>query len=282
MRRRAFIRYAGTVAIGLAMAPAALAKALTRPSHQPPPPPIQSTSVTDYLAKMRHFNSPHSDDIYLDEPRRRLLDATLNRLKRLQRCVGFSNFYLIDFDEALALARGFSTVGAFSKQELGLMEMLFYEDGARYGFFGEKPIKQITQGIAKDKVEEVPGTDNFVFKGAALELYRKMQKDVGQELILTSGVRGIVKQFILFMNKASNNGGNLSLASRSLAPPGYSFHGVGDFDVGQAGFGAANFTDRFAESAVFQKLMDSGYVNLRYQLDNLLGVRFEPWHIKVN
>ncbi len=52
-------------------------------------------------------------------------------------------------------------------------------------------------------------------------------------MYLTSGVRGVAKQFILFLAKAEANGGNLSLASRSLAPPGYSYHGVGDFDVGE-------------------------------------------------
>jgi len=280
MRRRAFIRITATVAIGLGWAPAVVAKALVRPAQQPPP--VSGANLTDYLTKMRDFNSPHGDDIYLDRPGRRLLDATLERLKRLQRCVGFSNFYLLDFDKALAAARTFAAVGAFSKSELGFMEMLFYEDGSRYGFFGEKPIKRLTQRIEKDNVEEIPGTGNFVFKGPALALYRKMQAAVGDELILTSGVRSVVKQFMLFMNKASNSSGNLSLASRSLAPPGYSFHGVGDFDVGQAGFGVANFTDRFAQSAVFKKLTDLGYVDLRYQLDNLLGVRFEPWHIKVS
>ena len=90
----------------------------------------------------------------------------------------------------------------------------------------------------------------------------------------------IVKQFVLFLAKAYRNNGNLSLASRSLAPPGYSYHGVGDFDIGQAGYGAANFTDRFTETNVFRSLSRLGYVDLRYEKDNRLGVRFEPWHIK--
>ena len=87
---------------------------------------------------------------------------------------------------------------------------------------------------------------------------------------------------MLFLNKAYKSNGNLSVASRSLAPPGYSYHGVGDFDVGQVGFGADNFTARFTSTEVFKKLENLGYINLRYQKDNLLGVRFEPWHIKVS
>jgi len=105
---------------------------------------------------------------------------------------------------------------------------------------------------------------------------------VGRQVILTSGVRGLIKQFLLFLNKAYKSNGNLSLASRSLAPPGFSFHGIGDFDVGQAGFGVANFTERFTTTEVYRKLRYLDYINLRYTQDNLLGVRFEPWHVKMN
>ena len=91
-----------------------------------------------------------------------------------------------------------------------------------------------------------------------------------------------MKQFLLFFNKAYKNNGNLSLASRSLAPPGYSFHGIGDFDVGQVGLGAANFNKIFTNTEVFKRLNALGYIKFRYPDKNLLGVRFEPWHIKVN
>jgi len=91
-----------------------------------------------------------------------------------------------------------------------------------------------------------------------------------------------MKQFLLFLNKVYICNGNLSLASRSLAPPGYSFHGNGDFDVGQAGLGAFNFTDRFTDTEVFKRLSELGYLKLRYPKGNPLGVRYEPWHIKVN
>ena len=56
---------------------------------------------------------------------------------------------------------------------------------------------------------------------------------------------------------------------------------VGDFDVGQIDFGAYNFTDRFVTTQVYKKLKYYGYLNLRYYKDNPLGVRFEPWHIKI-
>ena len=101
-------------------------------------------------------------------------------------------------------------------------------------------------------------------------------------MVLTSGIRSVTKQFLLFLNKAYGSEGNLSLASRSLAPPGYSYHGIGDFDVGQTGLGPDNFTERFTTTSVYKRLNEQGYVRIRYPLDNMLGVRFEPWHIKVD
>ena len=108
-----------------------------------------------------------------------------------------------------------------------------------------------------------------------------MKNDVGPELVLTSGVRSIVKQLQLFLSKIEASDGNLSLASRSLAPPGHSYHGIGDFDVGKKGFGKANFTSKFSETKEYKRLIELKYVDLRYTIDNQVGVRYEPWHIKV-
>ena len=91
----------------------------------------------------------------------------------------------------------------------------------------------------------------------------------------------MVKQFYLYLNKVERHGGNLSLASRSLAPPGYSYHGTGDFDIGQMGGGKNNFSEKFIGTPVFRKLAAQGYVEYPYQRDNMLGVRYEPWHIKL-
>jgi LAS superfamily LD-carboxypeptidase LdcB len=112
-------------------------------------------------------------------------------------------------------------------------------------------------------------------------MYEKIQKKIGQDVVLTSGIRGVMKQFLLFLNKAVSSQGNLSMASRSLAPPGYSFHGTGDFDVGKKGFGIDNFTEKFTQTRVYNQLSDLGYIKFRYDRKNDLGVRFEPWHVEV-
>ncbi|MBF0449037.1 MAG: D-alanyl-D-alanine carboxypeptidase family protein, partial [Magnetococcales bacterium] len=143
------------------------------------------------------------------------------------------------------------------------------------------PIKRMTESVHKREVVKILHSGNYLYKGKPVEMYNRIKRDIGKQVVLTSGIRSVVKQFFLFLSKAQASNGNLSLASRSLAPPGYSFHGIGDFDVGQVGYGKLNFTAQFANSDVFKRLQDLGYIDLRYTRDNMLGVRFEPWHIKV-
>ena len=151
-----------------------------------------------------------------------------------------------------------------------------------YGFYGEKPLTSLTETVEQRAIEKVPYTGQFLFKGEPLELYKKIRQDIGDTILLTSGVRSVIKQMLLFLRKAYKYQGNLSLASRSLAPPGYSFHGIGDFDVGNIHLGVKNFTNAFEKTDEYKKLIDLGYIDIRYPMDNELGVRFEPWHIKVS
>jgi hypothetical protein len=279
MNRRDFLKALSAGIIGAGLAPDVLAEIVKVA------PPDSSKNyddhVKDYLHKMQHFNKPHDDDTYLDLKNFSLLESSVMRLKRLQRFVGHGNFQLLSFDEALTYARNYVQVGTFSREEKDFLEMIFYEEGTFYGFFGEKPQKNLTARIRKREVVKVPGSGNYLYKGKPLEVYNDIREELGDQAILTSGIRSVIKQFLLFLNKTYKSKGNLSLASRSLAPPGYSFHTVGDFDVGQVGLGIYNFTDRFASTEVYRKLKDLGYLKLRYEQNNLLGVRFEPWHIKV-
>ncbi len=281
MKRRVFLK---TVASGIIAGCLTPAGALAEISKIPHPafPKNCDDYVRDYLQKMQYFNKPHKGDVYLDHKRYSLLGSSVKRFKRLQKTVGHANFHLLNFDDAIRFSRNYSRVGKFPKAELHFLEMIFYDDPALYGFFGEKPVKDITARIRRREVVKVRRTGNYLYKGLPLETYKKIRRDVGEQVILTSGVRSVIKQFLLFLNKAYANKGNLSLASRSLAPPGYSFHGVSDFDVGQVGLGVANFTEHFISTPVYRRLKDNGYLKLRYPRENILGVRFEPWHIKVN
>lgn len=280
MRRRDFLKTLASGIIGAGLLPhkalAAAAYALAAA-----PSPQDDAAIKDYLVKMRHFGRHHSGDVYLPQERYRRLESSVNRMKRLQQVVGYANFHLLNFDSARSIARATPSIGAFTGDEIDFLEMIFYEDAALLGFLDKKPLKNLTDLIHDRDVIKVPYTGHYLYKGQPMETYKKIKKVIGDQVILTSGVRGVVKQFLLFLNKAYAHEGNLSLASRQLAPPGYSFHGTGDFDVGQVGFGTYNFTEYFINSDVYRKLEGLGYLSLRYPQDNLLGVRFEPWHIKV-
>lgn len=280
MKRRYLLKTMGLGCLGLGLAPELLAKTVEGPFVCTD----ENTDerLKDYLHKIHNFNEPHEDDVIIDYELYTIFESTVMRLRRLQRLVGHGNFNILNFPDGLALARNYSKVGEFTKAELDFLELVFYEDGQRYGFMGQKPLKEITDQVKKKDVIKIPRSGNYLYKERSIEIYQNIKKELGDKVILTSGIRSVMKQFLLFLNKTYESKGNLSLASRSLAPPGYSFHGNGDFDVGQAGYGKLNFTGSFTETEVYKRLSELGYLKLRYPEDNKLGVRYEPWHIKIN
>ncbi|MBC7661882.1 MAG: D-alanyl-D-alanine carboxypeptidase family protein [Chitinophagaceae bacterium] len=242
--------------------------------------PLNAALAERMQFKAKHFDQDFSDDFYLNAVEKVTLRQVLARLTQVKKDAGFGRFNLLTLDELLKFASK-GALGSFTPSEIGFIETIFFRDAKEYGFYGEKVSTTMTQSIDLSKTVKIPGTGHFLFKGRPEGLYAELKRDVGEDIVLTSGIRSIVKQLDLFLSKAAQCGGNLSRASRSLAPPGYSFHGSGDFDVGKIGLGADNFTDTFAATDVYKRLIDLGYVNIRYTETNFYGVRFEPWHIKV-
>ena len=224
MKRRDFIKAATAGVILSGIAPFSIVSA-----KQPLPRPqglAQSSFdsyIKDYLHKMQNFDQSHPDDINVEKELLPVLHSCVSRLKRLEIMVGHGNFYLLGFDDGLAFARNYPEIGEFTKAELDFLERVFYTESSVYGFFGEKPIDKMTLRINKNDAVKIPSTGNYLYRGNSHEIYKKLKKSAGDKLYLTSGIRGVVKQFLLFLDKAATNKGNLSLASRSLAPPGYSF-----------------------------------------------------------
>lgn len=285
MDRRTFLR--STLALGLSAGCltkglwSQLSPAEERASPASAPFPRQDEDIKDYLNRMRHFDEHFSSDTVVSPEEQPLLASCVKKLRQVEGIVGYSQFTVISFPMTLAVARNYGRVEAFTADEVDFLQRVFYTDASRYGFMDHKAIDRLEHEIDPRSIWRVPGTPHFLYQGKAVETFETLRNELGQELILTSGVRGNVKQMLLFLGKANQNRGNLSLSSRQLAPPGYSFHGVGDLDVGKAGFGAENFTERFMLTDVYRKLADRGYLALRYPQGNFLGVRFEPWHIKV-
>ncbi len=242
---------------------------------------LNDHAIKDYLAKMQCPNCPHPGDVILVGPDLAILGKVVKKLGQIQAMVGFGNFRIINFDDAVKTAAKHASIGTFTKDELDFIERIFYKDASIYGFMGEKQLTSLTSRIDRKEIYQVPHNGNYLFRGESLAKYNQLKKIIGSEMILTSGIRGVTKQFLLYLAKAYRHQGNMSLASRSLAPPGYSYHATGDFDVGQTGLGKNNFSLKFTSTRVFHQLADLGYVKYRYERNNMLGVRYEPWHIKV-
>jgi hypothetical protein len=232
-----------------------------------------------YFDKISRFDEAFTDDIIADPAEFALIESCWRKTSSLMRYVGFGNFNVLNFDEAINYANNVDTLTPFTKAELDYLEILFARDASAYGFYGEKIFDSLTDRVDSDKMVKVPGSGHYVYN-LSLSTYKKITAEM-DSLILTSGVRSVVKQLHLFLNKAIETKGNLSMASRSIAPVGYSYHGIGDFDVGIKGWGYHNFTDKFATTKEYAMLMQRGYMRIRYDRKNPYGVRFEPWHVKV-
>lgn len=220
-------------------------------------------------------------DVWVKEDQKALFDSIVKKLDMVEQTVGYAKFNLISFDETLKIAKTFSKIGAFTPAELAYMEDIFYTDPAIYGFYGKRTVEKISDVINEKEVVKIDGTGHYVFRGHSHDLLNRLMKDIGKTLVLTSGVRSIVKQLSLHLDKIKNENGNITLASRSLVPPAYSYHSVGDFDVGKKGWGHQNFTANFARTEEFWNLQKLSYVSMRYTIGNGDGVRFEPWHVKI-
>lgn len=244
-------------------------------------PPMDPDMQKRMQDKIENFDADFADDVYLSPEKLKLLHELQARLVRAQDTIGFARFNLLSFDELLKSAANLPRIGFFTAKELAFIEEIFFFDARKYGFYGEKLTDQLTARFNEKDTVKIAGSGHYLFKGRPEALYQEITRDVGSDIVLTSGVRSVVKQLHLFLSKALACSGNLSRASRSLAPPGHSYHGISDFDVGKVGWGYRNFTDQFARSDIFKRLIDLGYVDIRYTAHNSFGVRFEPWHIKV-
>ena len=110
--------------------------------------------VRDYYGKMRRFDTPSDDDVVLRGEELAVLHVTQARLQRLVKTVGYANFALLGFDDAVRMADSYPAVGAFTRDELEFLECQFYADAAVYGFYGIKAINRLT--------DRVRGRNNFV------------------------------------------------------------------------------------------------------------------------
>ncbi len=239
--------------------------------------PLKQLSPVDNISSKEKVHK----NIYIEESLIPQFNSVRNKLKLIERYVGYGNFNIISFDKMLKIAKYSTKIKNFTQKEIDFLESIFYYDPKYHGFYGQRISKNITDKINKKDIRKIPYTGHYLFKGEPEKTYYKMINDIGDSLILTSGIRSIVKQSKLFLDKLYLVDGNLSLASKSLAPPAFTYHSVSDFDVGKKGFGHANFTSRFALTQEYLKMRKLKYIDMRYTINNKDGVRYEPWHVKI-
>lgn len=239
---------------------------------------LMGATLVGSLAQADELKHP---DIWLRDDQKGVFESVIKKLEMVERTVGYANFNLISFDETLKIAKSFPKIGAFTPAEIAYIEEVFYTDPVIYGFYGKRTIDNLTDSINEKDVVKIEGSGHYVYRGHSQELLARLIKDIGKTLILTSGVRSTVKQLSLHLEKIKSENGNITVASRSLVPPAYSYHSVGDFDVGKRGWGHQNFTSNFARTEEFWNLQKLSYVSMRYTIGNGDGVRFEPWHVKI-
>lgn len=220
-------------------------------------------------------------DVYIGDEYKDIYRKVQKKLQRVKRTVGYGNFNIISFDYTLKIGKYYSKVGRFTKEELDFIEYIFNYDPSIHGFYGARTCDKLTEKINKRDVKKIPRSGHYLFRGKPEKTYKHVTADIGKTLVLTSGVRSVVKQMSLFLDKLDNCNGNMSKAGKSLAPPAYSYHSRGDFDVGKKGLGYDNFTARFALTDEFRRMRKLKYIDMRYTIDNKDGVRFEPWHVKI-
>ena len=200
------------------------------------------------------------------------------RLARIAAKIGAGNFNLSDFDAVRRTART-PGIGALSAHEEAEFEALFALDAARIGFLGPRVTHSLSASLPWARLRAVAGSGQHVFP-AAWAVFSRARQAIGPQLIVTSGARGVPKQMLVFINSALR-GGLIARTVHSVAPPGYSYHAVGDIDVGDRHLGGVNFTAAFAGSAIHQRLAALDFIHFRYPRNNKFGVQFEPWHLQI-
>ena len=71
---------------------------------------LSEKDLKDYLHIMADFDKSQSSDIILDKKDFVLLKATLKKLRKIQRTVGFGNYCILSFDNAIKFSRQYPAI----------------------------------------------------------------------------------------------------------------------------------------------------------------------------
>jgi len=131
-------------------------------------------SSKDYFEKIRNFNKAFNDDLIASSEEFSLVKSCQRKTHALMRYVGFGNFNILNFDDALAYMKNTASLKAFTKAELDYIDMLFARDASAYGFYGEKIFNNLTDRVNADELIKVSGSGHYVYKHHSLSTYKNI------------------------------------------------------------------------------------------------------------
>jgi len=236
------------------------------------------TADQDYFDRMVAADDVFENDQFLSPVELEMAREVVERLRDVEAFVGHGRFTTLSFKTVFKHSAGLAS-RRFTVADIRFLRDIFNRSSELLGFNGPRISDQFLAGHPQDALTFYPKYGEYLLSGEASGQFERLQAELGASVMLTSGYRGHPKQMLLYLEKVVESEGNLSLASRNRAPAGYSFHFTGDFDVGDVALGEQSFSRRFLKTAIYQSMLRAGWVKWRYPSHNLLGVRFEPWHI---
>ena len=232
----------------------------------------------DYFSRMIAADQPYDGDRYLEPSELAIAREVIDRLRTVGAHVGHGRFNTLGFERVFKVASDLPSA-RFSVPQIRFMRALFGRSNAFFDYRGARVSEDFLAHHDPEDLVHYPEDGDYLIDGQPSRRFDALKQNLGNSLTLLSGYRGHPKQMLLYLDKVVASDGNLSLASRNRAPAGYSYHFSGDFDIGERRLGDANFSRQFLKSPVYQATLQSDEWAQRYPHHNVLGVRFEPWHI---
>jgi D-alanyl-D-alanine carboxypeptidase len=232
----------------------------------------------DYFSRMIAADQPYDGDRYLEPSELAFARKVIDRLRAVEAHVGHGRFNTLGFEKVFKVASDLPSA-RFSVPQIRFMRALFGRSNTFFDYRGARVSEEFLAHHNPEDLVHYPEDGDYLIDGEPSRRFDALKQKLGNSLTLMSGYRGHPKQMLLYLDKVVASDGNLSLASRNRAPAGYSYHFSGDFDIGDRRFGDANFSRQFLKSPVYQATLQSDEWAQRYPHHNVLGVRFEPWHI---
>ena len=117
------------------------------------------------LEKVQRFDEDLEGDLWLSESEWETLKSVHKKIAQVKNYVGYGHFNILSFDQMLKYAKNVSSIQAFTKDELNLLEGTFYRNAQDLGFMGNKVVSNLTNEIKLSQVSKIPGSGHYLFKG---------------------------------------------------------------------------------------------------------------------